>query len=127
MIFLILTPLLPCTWVTLFWEGGRGGEWGGPKFGGPIATTVSRFGSTTHSTFFFSVDPLTNDGGPGCYFRLSKMPPKWGPTGGHFQAVGLAERLQFLGDLCQTPGTLGPFLSDHLVTMGLCIKSCNPN
>ena len=30
---------------------------------------------------FFYMDPLTINGGPRCYLRLSKMGPLWGPTG----------------------------------------------
>ena len=35
---------------------------------------------------------------------------------------GLTEKSRFLGDLRQPPGTLGPLLGDHLVTMGVRIN-----
>ena len=49
------------------------------KFGWPMAATARRFGSRSHSTFFFHMDPLTSDGGPGCYLELSKIGPSMGP------------------------------------------------
>ena len=42
-----------------------------------MATTVHRFRPTSHSTFFFHMDPLTNDKGPGCYLQGSKIGPPY--------------------------------------------------
>ena len=63
--------------------------------------------------------------GPGCYLQVSQIGPIWGPTGEDFfrpfSGRHLShEKSQTLGDLQQTPGTLGLLLGDHLVTMGIC-------
>ena len=62
----------------------------GLVFGWPVAPTVRQFRPRTHSTFFFYMASLTNDGGPGCYFRFSKISPPMGPHWlgiGHFGAT----------------------------------------
>ena len=59
--------------------GGWGGGGGGSTFGWPLAATIHRFRPRSHSIFSFCMDPLTNDGGPMCYLRLSKIGPPMGP------------------------------------------------
>ena len=95
---------------------------GGSKLGWLIAATVCRFRPRSHTTFFFSLDPLTNDRVPGAFpgFQDPPPPPVWGPTvrtqpfSGHYE---VAEKSQILGDLQQPLGTLGPLLGDRLVTI----------
>ena len=52
---------------------------GGKIFGWPTAATVRKFGPRSYSTFFSSMDPLTNDGFPGSYLQFSKISPPMGP------------------------------------------------
>ena len=45
------------------------------KLGWPIAATLRRGRPWSRSTFFFYMDPLINDEGPGCYFQVSWIHP----------------------------------------------------
>ena len=51
----------------------------GVVLGWPFAAIVRRFGPRSHSTFFFYMDPLTKDGGPGCYLQRSSIGLSMGP------------------------------------------------
>ena len=51
------------------------------KLGWTIAATVHQFGPTSHSIFFFYMDPLLNDRGPRLCLKVSKTGPPMGPNG----------------------------------------------
>ena len=78
---------------------------------------------------FLVYGPLTNDGSPGCYLHISQDQPTYGAPPMRTQlfsgCCGLADKPRLLSDLQQPPGTLGPLLGDHLVTMGVHINSCS--
>ena len=43
------------------------------KVGWPIGATMSKFRPSSHSTFFFFLNPRDNEGGPGCYIEASSI------------------------------------------------------
>ena len=49
------------------------------KVGWPIAPILRGFRCKSHSTFFFYMDPLTND--EGAISSFPKLAPLWGPNG----------------------------------------------
>ena len=44
-----------------------------------MATIVRKLGPRSHSTFFFSTDPLTNDGALGAISDFPRSAPLWDP------------------------------------------------
>ena len=72
MIFWILTPAPPRTWVPLFWGVGW---WGGVKTSLRIVAAVCVFGPGSRRTFFLYMDPLTHGGVPGPNSKYSQSPP----------------------------------------------------
>ena len=58
---------------------------------------------------------------PGFISKFFRQPPLWGPHHCLSRSCRhvLAEKSRFLGDLRQSPGTLGLLLGDHLMTMDL--------
>ena len=73
MIFWILNPVPPRTWVPFF--GGWGGM-GGVKTSLRIVAAVCVFGPGSLRTFFLYMDPLTHGGGPGSQLQV---PPVGSP------------------------------------------------
>ena len=91
--------------------------------------------SRSHSTFFFCMEPLTNDGGHGWYLLVSKIGPLWGPNSEDLAGfkppwVGrnsgkaerpkaeIAKRLTADDPLW----TLGLLLDDYMVSLGVRIN-----
>ena len=98
----------------------------------PICTTVgaiwlaysrhcASIRTQVQQNFFLLYGPPNQWRDPGLYLQVPKTSPHMAPTskGEPFSGrQGLAEELQFLGDL-QTPGTFGPGFGDCLVTTNL--------
>ena len=71
MIFWILTPVPPRTWVPLLGWGVGGGF----KTSLCIVAAVSVFGPGPRRTFFLYMDPLTHGGGPGSQLQVLPVAP----------------------------------------------------
>ena len=69
------------------------------NFGWPTAATVrhcAQFGLSSHSTFVFYIDPLTNDGVPGAISEFPGSAPLPDPTGGNGIFLILPRRVHAL-------------------------------
>ena len=60
----LLAPQKHCLGLVALWRA---------KTGWPVAATVLQVGPRSLSTFFFDMDPGTNDGGPECYLQVSQI------------------------------------------------------